>query len=244
MSQPINLYEIYSRVCNRKNKGSTAPGARLAAHEAAEKARLLQQCPNSKTLAAFREAEQQWARLAGGDSKSYADEFECALRSGSYVVQPRGVNSPWSQDWNPEQGFIYGAMSLDRPGWIKLGATTMPVLDRLAAFARKYQLREIRLMFHARVYQPARIEREIQQRLRTYRVQMSSKDSREWFNVNAQHAMRTAEDAIQSLGVRRIGAMIPSSHMKTTTPIDIWPNGCIEYGAKLVVPCRTPNAGA
>lgn len=234
MTQAINIYEIYSRVCNRKNKGSIAPGARLAADQAAETAALLLRCPNATTLAGFREAEKHWARLAGGDNKSYADEFESALRSGNYVVKRQGVNSAWSKNYDPEQGFIYGAASLDRPSWIKLGSTTAPVLQRLEGFARKYQLRDIRLIFHARVYQPNRVEREVHQRLRTYREQMSGKDSREWFNVSARHAMQTAEDAIESLGVRRIGPMVPSSYMKTVVTVDICPTGWIEYGARLV----------
>ena len=60
----INLYVIYEKVCNRKNRGSIAPGARRAAHVAAEAASIFISDPTQANLKNFELAERKWAELA------------------------------------------------------------------------------------------------------------------------------------------------------------------------------------
>lgn len=230
---PINLYDIYSKVCNRKNSGSIAPGARLAAAVAAEKASELIAKVSPITLAAFRDAERKWAAATGSNKKSYADEFESAIRSGNYLVRRKGVNNAWNEDYQPLEGFIYGAISSDRPGWMKLGATTEGPLDRLDAFAKHYGLKDICLMYHAHVAKPMSVENAIRISLREYSVRMSAKDSREWFAVSPDHAMQTAEDAIVRLGVKVFVPVVASRQMKALLEMKVRPVDYISYGGRL-----------
>jgi len=231
---PINLYDIYRKVCNRKNDGSMAPGARLASKVAADKARELIEKVSPTALAAFREAERKWASLTGSNKKSYADEFEAAIQSGSYLVQGSGVNNAWNKEYQPLEGFIYGAMSSERPGWMKLGATTEGPLDRLEAFRKHYRLKDIHLMYHALVEKPMSVENAIRKSLRTYNVRMSKNDSREWFNVLPDHAMQTAEDAIARLGVKVFRPVVASPKMKAMMEDRVRPVDYIYYGGRLV----------
>lgn len=234
MPQPqINLDEIYSLVCNRKNKGSTAPGARAAAHKAAEKAKLFIDTPNFTALAVFREAEEQWAIAAGGKHKSYGDDFERALRSGNYYVHRRRVNSASNRNNEPIEGYIYGALSLGPPGWMKLGSTTESPLDRIAAFARHYGLQDVVLMYHARVAWPRSVEDEIGKCLRTYRRQRTAKDSREWFDIEPQRAMQAAQDAITRLGVKVFTPVVESPQMKKLMASKVKPTVWIRHGGRL-----------
>ena len=234
MSPPINLYDIYRKVCNRKNSGSIEPGARLAAKIAADKAFELIEKVSPSTLTSFREAERKWASAAGTSKKSYADEFEAAIRSGNYIVRRTGVNNAWNESYQPPEGYIYGAESSERPGWIKLGATTEGPLDRIEAFRKRYGLKDIFLMYHAWVEKPMSVENAIRISLRDYGVRNSKNDSREWFNVTADHAMQTAKDAIVRLGVKVFTPVNASSRMKKFLEMKLRPVDYIPYGGRRV----------
>ncbi|MDO9278302.1 MAG: GIY-YIG nuclease family protein [Polaromonas sp.] len=229
----VNLYVTYSLICNRKNKGSTAPGARKAAHDAADKAKLFITNPCSATLADFRHAEEKWSKAASGKNKSYADDFERALQAGNYHVKKIGVNTAWNSNHQPPEGFIYGAIAIGQPGWMKLGATTDSPLDRIAAFARRYKLSDMRLMYYAHVEKPMSVEDEIRKCLRTYRRQRSAKDSREWFDVDPIHAMQTAQNAIARLGVKVFVPVVPSKQLLVMMDAQEPPTVWLRHGGRL-----------
>lgn len=199
-SDAVNLYDIYAKFLNRKNRGSAEPGVRAAADRAAEVAKQLLDAPTHENVRAIKEAEAKWMRLAKGSSISYAKEFALAIGSGNFYVKRRGVSSAWG-DYQPEEGYIYGASSIDRPGWLKLGATAESPLDRIEQFRKRHGLREVTLLYYAKVSKPFSVEDEIRKCLKIYNHRESQADSREWFAIDPEHAIQVAIDAIVRLQV-------------------------------------------
>lgn len=235
-SGKVNLYDIYAKVCNRKNRGSIAPGVRLAAHEAAEIAKTLIGNPSIANLYAFRSAEKKWSKAIGGDRISLADEFSRVILSGNYYVKRRGVSSAWNQEYRPCDGFIYGATSADRLGWIKLGATTVSPIERLEQIKKRHNLREMSLMYFAEVTDPMRVEDEIRKCLRIYNKRKSQRDSREWFDISPERAFDTAADAIIRSGVNVIRPITKTKAMLALVTIKPHPVEWISYGSRLSNP--------
>jgi hypothetical protein len=200
-SDAVNLYDIYAKFLSRKGSGSIELGVRAAAHRAAEIAKQVLDAPTPENVRAIKAAEAAWMRLARGSRVSYAKEFAAAIGSGNFYVKRRGVNSAWGT-YQPEEGYIYGASSRDRPGWMKLGATTESPLVRIEQFRKRHGLKEVTLMYFAKVAKPFSIENEIRKCLKIYNRHESLADSREWFAVTPQHAMQTAIDAIARLDVK------------------------------------------
>ena len=126
-----------------------------------------------------------------------AKAFEDAVKSGNYVS-----GRPHQISHEPARGIVYCACakSRTRRGQIKIGHTTLPLEKRLQLFRSKYGY-EIGPLFSAEVDKPARVEREVQLRLKPFRVSGSTNgDSNEWYRIDRASAVRAVKTAIRKLG--------------------------------------------
>jgi len=234
-SGAVNLYDIYTKVCNRNNRGSTEPGVRRAADEAAKVASQLIDSQSIENIQAFKAAEKKWAKAIGGVRISLAKEFSRAIFSGNYYVKRRGVNSAWNKKYQPLEGFIYGATSTDRIGWIKLGATTVSPLERIEQIKKHYHLQEMSLMFFAEVSDPMRVEDEVRKCLKIYNKRKSQSDSREWFDISPDRAFETAADAIIRLRVKVTRPITATIAMRSFTQMKPHSIDWISHGGRLAI---------
>lgn len=123
------------------------------------------------------------------------------------VRRTRGVNNPHNRSFREAMGtgYLYCAASLDRPYWLKLGATSRHPLERLAQFKEQYNLADIQPVFFFELAQPVSAEYELSKRLRSYNCRQNNTDSREWYDIPPARALEEAERVIEVLKLRRWG---------------------------------------
>jgi hypothetical protein len=102
-------------------------------------------------------------------------------------------------------GFLYCAASIDRPHWLKIGATSRHPMERLEEFKKHYSLREVTPVFFFELSMPVTAEFELHKRLRSYNVRIDRHDSCEWFDVPPAKALKDAMQVISDLRLRRWG---------------------------------------
>lgn len=212
---PFDLGAILRKVQNRTRKRPDAAGHRTAAIEAAEAAAAFVRAPSWKLLDAFAEKERQWLALCQRPCMAYAPEFRRALKSGNYVRGQQGIKSAGSSRINIAIGYVYGAVTTDRPGWVKLGATSRHPTDRLAEFQRKYALRDITPIFFFEISDAHLAEAELHRRLYSRRVSRGPTDSREWFDMDPHAALSEVQTVILALGLRRWQTKYVHKHIAT-----------------------------
>jgi len=204
-----NLYLIYRNVKQRVRPGrspkSTETQHKAAAMvEAAENLVLPGAIPTLKLVSKFRKAEDAWRNSydVSASTKSLADQFEDAIRSGNYVIERPYVSIFTDEGgYNPQSGLVYCAQSESKPGQLKIGVTTMKLKDRLQKMSTRYGIEEVRPLFTISVSSPAEIEMYAKAKLRDLLVTGCTKgDSVEWYYVSAIEFARAVVDTVEEHG--------------------------------------------
>ena len=148
--------------------------------------------------------------VRGGNPRA-SELFEEAVRSGNYMIgRPHQISK------KPERGTVYCARAAfgTRKGQLKIGHTTLLLKKRLQLYRSKYGY-EMTPIFSMEVEKPTEIEREVQSRLKPYRISGSTNgDSNEWYRIDAARAMRTIKSAIRKSGLRRFGEVNHGNSVK------------------------------
>jgi hypothetical protein len=113
--------------------------------------------------------------------KAYYLELQDALIDGTYVIEiPYQVINRWSESEN-SWGYIYLATSEYRENQVKLGATTIPIWRREAAYQKRWGY-EISIDWKIWTNQPLAKEHTIKSRIRENLVSgLTNGESNEWY---------------------------------------------------------------
>jgi hypothetical protein len=195
----MNLYLTYMKVRQRIRRASDER-CRVAAEEAADAARKIIESPTLKRVASFRRCEDRWLSYAGARARSLADEFESAIRSGTFTVE-RPILSTRYAGWKPKTGTVYCLSCDDMPGCVKIGATTQSARDRAALLAKRYSLSGVTVFFSLLVDDPSAVEERAQLSVEHLRVRgPKGSKSNEWFRLGQRSAIRVLKEAASPSG--------------------------------------------
>jgi hypothetical protein len=116
--------------------------------------------------------------------KLYYLELQDALVTGSYEIEvPHQVGNRWRESEN-SVGYVYLATSESRKNQVKLGATTIPISRREAAYQNRWGY-EISIYWKIRTKQPLAREHTIKSKIKEYLVSgLTDGDSNEWYHGN------------------------------------------------------------
>ena len=116
--------------------------------------------------------------------KLYYLELQDALVTESYKIEvPHQVGNRWRESEN-SVGYVYLATSESRKNQVKLGATTIPISRREAAYQNRWGY-EISIYWKIRTKQPLAREHTIKSKIKEYLVSgLTDGDSNEWYHGN------------------------------------------------------------
>mgnify|MGYP006437224555 CR=1 len=120
-----------------------------------------------------------------------------AVESGNYLISvPFQVLHSWNERAGDE-GYVYIATSVSKPGQVKLGATSYSPEYRLKKYEYKYGY-PIRVYWKVRTGTPFSLEKKIARSVKAYRVAgLTNGDSNEWYEIAPQHLKEEIEKLVR-----------------------------------------------
>lgn len=193
--KPLDLWKIKKRVLQRRDR---SPNCKSDFYCDAIDSVIEKQ--TSKNIASFIKAENAYIREAGNSTlKRYGASIKEAISNGNYCIDIPFHKVPGKHTYDPPYGYVYLAVSKQRKGEVKVGSTTQDPEKRADLFRRKYGYEDFRIWRKHWVPYPARIEKQLNMRMRGYLVSgLTNGDSKEWYKISRKGAFEHFENEIIS----------------------------------------------
>ena len=173
----FQIYKMYIQRCRRR------PWDERQVRNKEDMENLIK---NDLTLEEMKEiAEQLRGReIVMGARVNYGARILRALEEGSYKIDvPYQVLHRW-RETDRTEGWIYLAVSDDKSGQVKIGATTMPIWKREYSYNYRYGY-SIDILWKRRVSMPFTLETDLKEIFRSSLVSgLTDGDSNEWYFGN------------------------------------------------------------
>ena len=199
----LDIYKIYHAVRERARRHA-GTFAELPAQKMKAAMKAVLEDPTVDSARRFSQLEQEWASTAF-PKKLYGNQLISAVVSGNFEVKrPVAIRNFCLGD-DPQEGWIYIATAVKRPGEVKVGYTTIGLEKRLQVFQSKHGF-PLEIAYSAIVPYPARLEEAVHDALRGVRS-WGGLGGVEWFEIGALECQKILE----SLRIRRSEEVINSA---------------------------------
>ncbi len=180
----VNLYDISKAFYQRSYRDPICP---LKAKAYSTSRQLWHEPRPKKELLGIIAELQKMERAMPRISVFYADRAEKAVRTGNYFVS---VPHEIAHRYNDRPGTVYILTSRSRPGECKLGATTMSMYERCAAYESKYGY-GVATFFSIDCGEPFALEKRVADKISGLRtVRNAAGDSIEWYHIKPEELKR------------------------------------------------------
>ena len=179
----LDLYKVYRGYKQRLARAKSEEEILLATG-IVEIMKELLDAPTLKNCNQLGKAEDQYLQYKKR-GENYSDAVAVAIRSKKYEINRPYINQINVNNYNPDYGYIYVAVSEDKPGEVKLGFTTDKINKRLSSMKAKYQYKSLTLYFSQWISKPAEVEKLVSDQLNSVRSSaMRRHDSIEWYRAS------------------------------------------------------------
>lgn len=192
---------IYASIKSRAHARAGIDGIRGAAVRMLEAAQRFYSRPSEALLKEFEDAEIAWSKFTDRPKEAYAPKLRFLLRERASFVLPE-FNGNWQE--GPNFGYIYALWSMQRPGWIKLGATGRHPTERQVELKKRHGLQHLEILFFYEIATPHKVEHEFHKRFGSRLRHLGKHDSREWFEFSPASAHNEVLRVMKFLAVRRL----------------------------------------
>lgn len=227
---------LYRSVLNRNSTSYRAANQKTAAANMISALKNFVQNQNQINLQIFYKEEQYWLSIVGGRFISYAEILISQFnRRNSIIFNNININSPHNARYNPSFGYIYGMVSVQYPGLIKLGATSgkRHPQDRRSELLKKYRLQNLEISFFCEVTFPVKAEKEWTLRFGDRRARLRNGESREWYFFSQFEACSEIQKIVKDLNLKEYSKwyfsseIIKNDKFNVTIPERKAPNGTL-----------------
>lgn len=158
-------------------------------------------CPTIESAYGFMESEERYLSLCERNQIRYGLQVLGAIEKSQFFIEPPHVKVPGRSTYDPSHGYVYLAISEQRPEEIKIGSTTQDPIKRVAQTKQRYGYSDYQCVYWIKVDCPARIERKLHEYFSLRLVNgMVFKDSKEWFFVTTHEAIDKLYEIVISSG--------------------------------------------
>jgi hypothetical protein len=129
--------------------------------------------------------------------KMYSLDLGKAIKNDNYYIEiPHQISHSWNETDNT-CGWIYLLTATQKPGQVKVGATTMLPKDRVKAYRSKYGY-PVSLCWSKFVRRPFSVEDRVKSSVSNCRVSgLTEGDSNEWYHIDPSGMIGAAENQIR-----------------------------------------------
>jgi hypothetical protein len=194
----VDLWALYKTVYARTRRPKSALTNELA-FRAAEAAKAIVESENISSVEDLKTWESLWLRQPDVQATKFcAEVFEYALLTGDYVINRPHQNIGALGGYDPSIGSVYIATSVDRPGNIKVGATSIAPGKRVNQLRIRHGI-DFALSDAIYTAYPGRVETLFQKACQKHRTNTNIyAESNEWYEMEPMSAFRYLE-ALQGL---------------------------------------------
>jgi hypothetical protein len=226
MDNQVDVAATLRKIENRVNNKKPIVGLYALGIEMIDIAKAFLRNPNRDTWHVFARIEQRYIDLACSDRplKPYSEELKRAmskggpLHGGGVAVIGNQINNAWNPAHRPARGFVYGFWTPERPKLVKIGSTAQHPQDRLVAFAKRYGLAKLRIVFFFEMTDPVEVEHRVHEALKVCRRKQDKHDSVEWFEVSPRTALDCVQSTINHSGCKRLELQYVAKNIDTLVP--------------------------
>ena len=190
----VDLYKIYRALKQREKRANRGSISHKAAELVVEVMRIVMDSPTKGNCLKLIEAEEEYLGF-NVSAKRYSSDVLAAVKSKDFEINRPVINRYSVNRNNPGTGYLYIAVSSERPGKIKLGYTTLTLDKRMQLFRSKYGYFSFYVHCAALVKEPAKLEEMIGNEFKPHRVSaMIHRDSTEWYTLKPKRAEKLMLD--------------------------------------------------
>lgn len=210
MSQRVNLWCVYKQAKQRTQRNHSDITKALA-WRAAAAAKAILASPTLKSVQIFRMIELEWAKQPDvrANSVVLANRFYNAIRTDNFEINIPHIRNA-NLGYNPAYGQVYCLTSSDKPGLVKIGATTMHIHKRMVKLKCRHGYSDLYLVFQTFVQEPFVIESMVHKSLKPWR----DNNGEEWFAVRPGTVMAEIKAQAHRLNLR-IDEFDPVAYFKS-----------------------------